>query len=256
MPGPTPLTWNLFVTQIATMGVVNTTIVNDVVVGVDDAFNAILPQLTNYSELRIQRDLDILPLLTSNTYALTIGNNILPIPVSDFVTLQTVGIVSGTNTTPCNPVSKEYIQNVWSDSSVTGMPVDFAMYGGDQATAGNTENNVLFGPSPDAAYTVNVTGTQRMPSLYLNATQALANTGTTFISSWLPDLMIMAGMIYVTGFQRNFGMISNDPQMGSSYELQYENLLKGALVEEARKKYQASGWSSMSPALIATPSRG
>jgi hypothetical protein len=50
MPGPTPLTWNGFVTQIATMAVVNTTTVNGVIVGVDDAFNEILPQLTNYAE--------------------------------------------------------------------------------------------------------------------------------------------------------------------------------------------------------------
>lgn len=256
MAAVTALTWNLFVTQIATLAVVNTTVVNDVVVGVDQAFNDIMPQLTGYSELRIQRDLDLLPLLTSNTYQLTSGNNILAIPTADFVTLQTVGVVSGTATTPLNPVSKEYIQNVWGDSSVTAAPTDFAMYGGDQATGGNTSTNVIFGPHPNLGYTVSVTGTQRMPSLYLNATQALANTGTTFISSWLPDLMIQCGMIYVTEFQRNFGMLSSDPEMAGSYEMAYQNLLKGAIVEEARKKYQASGWSSMAPALIATPSRG
>jgi hypothetical protein len=31
--------------------------------------------------------------------------------------------------------------------------------------------------------------------------------------------------------------------------------LKGAVVEEARKKFQAGGWTSFSPAAVATPSR-
>lgn len=257
MAGPNnALTYNDYVTAVATMAVVQVQTVSGVVVGVDDAFNVILPSMLSYSELRIQRDLDLAALLTSATYALTLGNNLLQIPVADFVTLQTVGIVSGTSTLPCNPVSKEYIQNVWGDSSVMGVPTDFAMYGGDQATAGNTYTNVLFGPHPDLGYTVSVTGTQRMPSLYLNATQALASTATTFISQWLPDLLLQSSLIFVSEYQRNFGMVSNDPEMPGSYEIQYQNLLKGAIVEEARKKYQASGWSSMSPALIATPSRG
>lgn len=257
MAGPTnALTYNLFVQQIADLAVVQTTTVNGVLQGVDDSFNALIPSMLNYSELRIQRDTDLLPLLTSQAYTLSAGNNILQIPVGDFVTLQTVGIVTGTSTMPLQPVSKEYIQNVWGDSSVTGPPLDFSMYGGDQATAGNTFTNVLFGPYPDLPYVVSVTGIQRMPSLYLSATPTLAGTATTFISAWLPDLLVMASMIYVTIYQRNFGMVSNDPQMGSSYEMQYENLLKGALVEEARKRYAASGWSSMSPALVATPSRG
>lgn len=256
MSGPNSLTYNGYVLQIADLAVVQTTTVSGVVEGVDDSFNTIIPQMLSYAEQRISRDLDFLSTLITQSYPLGIGTNILQIPVADFVTLQTVSVASGTSAFPCQPVSKEYIQNVWGDSSVTGIPTDFAMYGGDQATGGNTFNNVLFGPHADIAYTINVTGTQRPPSLYLNATQSLAATATTFISQFLPDLLIQASMIYVTMFQRNFGMVSNDPQMGGSYELQYENLLKGALVEEARKKYQASGWSSMSPALIATPSRG
>lgn len=255
-PNTTPLTYNGYLTQVATMAVVNTTTVNGVVQGVDAAFNAIVPQMLNYAELRIQRDLDLLPLLTSANYSLTSGNNVLAISVNDFVTLQTLSVVVGTQTLPLLPVSKEFIQNVWGDSSFTGQPVNFAMIGGDLATGGNTSNNVLVGPYPDQAYSVAVTGTQRMPTLYLNATTPLANTGTTFISTNLPDLLIQASLIYISQFQRNFLATSNDPQMPGSFESQYENLLKGAIVEEARKKFQSTGWASQSPALIATPTRG
>ena len=66
----------------------------------------------------------------------------------------------------------------------------------------------------------------------------------------------MASMIYISAYQRNFGRQSDDPQMAQSYEAQYNALLKGAAVEEARKKFEAAAWSSQSPAVVATPSRG
>ena len=65
----------------------------------------------------------------------------------------------------------------------------------------------------------------------------------------------MASMIYISAYQRNFGRASDDPQMAMTYESQYQALLKSAVVEEARKKFDASGWSSQSPATVATPSR-
>ena len=66
----------------------------------------------------------------------------------------------------------------------------------------------------------------------------------------------MASMIYISAFQRNFGRQSDDPQMAQSYESQYQALLKGGMVEEYRKKFEAGGWTSMSPAVVASPTRG
>lgn len=250
-----PLTYNGYVTQIATMAVVNTQTTSGVVEGVNTEFNNLIPQMLNYAELRIQRDLDLLPSQTTNTYTLTSGDNLLSIDVDDFVTIQTVQLTSGTAKLTVLPVSKEYIQNVYNDSSVTSRPVVYAMYGGDSATGGDTYNYILFGPYPDANYPVLVTGTVRLPSLYKYATPVLAATGKTFISTYLPDLLIQASMIYISQFQRNFGSAANDPAMGPTYELQYQNLLQSAVVEEARKKFQASAWSSMSPPMAATPTR-
>lgn len=251
----TPLTYNGYVTQIATMAVVQTTTSSGVVVGVDQSFNDLIPQMLNYAELRIQRDVDLLPSQTSNTYSLASGSNLLQIPVDDFVSIQTIAMTSGTSKIPVLPTTKEYLQNVYNDSSYTGQPAYFAMYGGDLGTYGTAYNNILFGPYANALYTVTVTGTIRLPSLYKYATTGDASTQTTFISTWLPDLLVQASMIYISQFQRNFGPAANDPQMGPTYELQYQNLLKGAIVEEARKKFQASAWSSMSPPVAASPTR-
>jgi hypothetical protein len=254
-PNTNELTYNGYVTQIATMAVVNTQTVNGVLQGVDAAFNAIIPQMLNYAELRIQRDLDLLPLLTSNTYTLASGANLLQISVNDFVTIQTIGVVSGTSTIPVLPTTKEYIQNVYNDSSFTSIPAYFAMVGGDSATGGNTYNNIIFGPYSNSSYTLSVTGTIRMPSLYNSATPSLASTNTTFISTYLPDLLIMASMIYISAYQRNFGRMSDDPSMAQSYESQYMALLPSASKEAYRNKFQESAWSSTSTSPVATPTR-
>jgi len=253
--GVTPLTYNGYINQIATMAVVNTTTVSNVVQGVDAAFNAIIPQMLNYAELRIQRDLDLLPLQSSNTYALIIGNNILTIPTADFVVTQTMTVTSGGVTVPLLPTTKEFLQNVYGAGGTQGTPIYYTPVGGDAATGGNTSNLFMVGPYPDLAYPVTIYGTSRAPTLYAQATTALANTGTTFISTYFPDLLIMASMIYISAYQRNFGRMSDDPAMAQSYESQYTALLPSAGREEYQKKYEASAWSSMSPAAPATPTR-
>jgi hypothetical protein len=230
-----------YVQQIATMAVVP----------VDDPnFQIIIPQMINYAELRMQRELDFLSTMTQNTsYSLTADTNILNIATGAFITLQTIQVQNAAGTiTPLLPVTKEYLQNVWGSSGSPGTPELFAVYGGDAASGGEIYQNVMFGPWADTSYTVILTGTIRAEPL------SSTNT-TTYISVYLPDLMIMASMIYVSAYQRNFGRMNDDPQMAQSYESQYQALKAGAMVEESRKKFQAAAWSSMAPAPIASPTR-
>jgi len=193
----TPLTYNSYVTQIATLAVVDTQTVGGIVQGVDQAFNDLIPQMLNYAELRIQRDLDLLNLKTSSPITISAGVNLLQINVDDFVTLQTITLASGDIRYTLLATTVEWLQNVYNSTAVSarGRPKYFAMYGGDRNTGGNSQINVLFGPYSDASYSGTVTGTIRQPSLAKNsATPVAASTGTTFISSYLPDLLIMACM--------------------------------------------------------------
>ena len=233
--------YNSYVQQIATMAVVPTT---------DTNFQIILPQMISYAELRMQRDLDFLSTQISNSsYSFTSGNGILTIPTSSFVVMETFEVIDGSgNSAPLLPVGKEFIQNVYGTGSSTGLPQYFAVYGGDSATTGLTSQNMIVGPIPDSSYSVRLTGTVR--SAPLSAT----NT-TTYISVYLPDMFIMASMIYISAYQRNFGRQSDDPAMAQSYESQYQALKASALVEENRKKFEAAAWSSYSPAPAASPSR-
>ena len=171
--------------------------------------------------------------------------------------MQSVSLSSTTPYTPLLPTTKEYLQYVYPVGTTQSAPQYFAMYtsnvvttqGGGASANGLPTITLRFGPVPDANYTVIINGTLHM--------QPLSSTNTTtFISTYLPDLFIMASMIYVSAFQRNFGRQSDDPAMAQSYESQYQALLKGATVEEYRKKFQGSGWTSMSPSPVASPSRG
>jgi len=277
VPATNALTYNGYITQMAEMAIVptftpatNTTInginyLANVTYGgttsnPDTNFNTIIPMMLNYAELRIQRDLDLNQSMTTNTYNLSSGNNSLSISVNDFVTLQTFSVTSNDQTVvnaPLIPTTKEFINNVYPyGTGATGTPKYFAVYGGDQATSGNTSQLFIVGPYPDQNYSVLAVGTIRTPSLYQFANTSQAATSTNFISTYLPDLLIMASLVYVSAYQRNFGRMSDDPAQAQSYESQYQSMLARAIAEEYRKKFQASAWSSTSQSAVATPTRG
>lgn len=234
------LTYSTYKTALATLSVVPET---------DPNWLAILPDTIEYAELRIYRDLDLLSTVTTNA-SFTTSQNVSTVAVTEgtFVTLQNVNVITPAGTVtpdsgtrvPLLPVTKEYIQYAWPSSTNAGIPAYFAMI--DNRT-------FSLGPWPDASYTLEIIGT------YRPATLSASNT-TTFISQYLPDLFLMASMIFISGYQRNFGRQSDDPQMAQSYEAQYNALLKGATVEEYRKKFQSTAWTSMSPSPIASPARG
>jgi hypothetical protein len=234
------LTYATYVEQIATMAVVQTT---------DTNYLTIVPSMIDYAELRMQRDLDFLSTQIANAeYSLTTGDRTFSIPTSSFVTLQTFEVIADGGSVPLLSIGKEYIQNVYGSGSTPDVPKYFAVYGGDAATTGLTQQRILLGPIPDSDYEVRLTGTVRSEPL------SATNT-TTFISVYLPDLFIMASMIYISAYQRNFGRQSDDPQMAQSYESQYQALKASALVEENRKKFEAAAWTAYSPSPVASPTR-
>ena len=248
-----------YVEQIATMAVVSPT---------DPAFLTILPAMIVYAENRMYRDIDFMFTSTSLhglSFVLTPGNRNLSFDINlasnsdassgTFVVSEQINLLTDASgnaaattnpdacvRSPLLPTTKEFLDAVYGSSLTAnrGKPQYFVPF-----------NETLFfvGPVPDQAYPVEVVGTYRPNSL------SATNT-TTFISQYLPDVFIMASMIYISAYQRNFGRANDDPQMAVTYESQYQALLKGAIVEEARKKFDAAGWSSQSPATIATPSRG
>jgi hypothetical protein len=259
-PALNPLSFNAWVQAVGVMSVVLTQNNSGVWGFVDAPLQTVLPQVLNYAEARIQRDIDALQARSSNTYPLTVSNNVLSIPINDFLVIETLELtqVNGSvvvNSWPLVPVSREFIQNCYSGVFSTGMPKYYAMYGDNFGDGANTNVNVLLGPPPNSAYPVRVTGVIRMPSLYQYASPGPADTSYTYISQWLPDLLLMASMIFISAYQRNFSASSDSKDMPVNYEQQYQTLLASAISEENRKKGMGSGWSGYSTPATATPTR-
>lgn len=255
-----PLTYNGYVTQVATMAVVNTQTVDGIVSSTDPAFNTIIPQMLNYAEMRIQRDIDFLQNTARQTFAITSPTtNYVEISNAKFKTVETVNAWNYSNTevlATLLPTTKEFIQNVYPVSytaSNWGLPKYFYLLG-DYTS--QLINKLYIAPQSSDYITLEVIGSSYMDSLYTySANAAEAQSSTTYISTYLPDMLVIASMIYISAYQRNFGRQSDDPAMAQSYEAQYKALLPSALSEEGKKSFQASAWSSMSIPAIATPTR-
>jgi hypothetical protein len=229
-----------YIQQIAEMAVVDQNDVN---------YQAILPMMISYAENRMYRDLDFLFTSTSITgYAITAGSRQINIPQGTIVVTEQLNLITPSGVSspdagtrvPLLPTTKEYLDAVYGSSQYTDQPQYYTAF---------NDNLFYVGPFSDATYYVEIVGTYRPQSLSLT-------NPTTFISLYLPDVFIMASMVYISAYQRNFGRQSDDPQMAQSYETQYQALLKGATIEEARKKYESAAWSSQSPAVVASPTRG
>ena len=96
------------------------------------------------------------------------------------------------------------------------------------------------GPWPDAAYTLEIVGTYWPVGLS-------AGNQTTWISTYLPDLLLAGAMIQMSGYVKNFGAQADDPKMSMSWETQFVTLRDSAGVEDARRKFAATGWSTDLP---------
>ena len=255
-----PLSYNQYIQSLAGMAVYGASEISGIWAFTDAPPQLQVPMILNYAELRIQRDLDMLPAQSSNIYTLTPNNYIFQLPVDDFIIVQRAAIVTLSGSTvaavaPLVQTSQEFIQNVYGGTFNAGQPEYYAMIGDVFGGNEDTFNQIALGPTPNYAYSIRIHGLTRMPSLYKYATSGLADTSYTYISAYYPDMFIMASMIYISAFQRNFSATSDDTQMGMTYEKQYQILRLAAIDEENRKKSQGSGWSSYSTPTAATPTR-
>ena len=213
----------------------------------DTNFQTFLPGAIDYAEQRIYRDLDLVnTIVVDTTTTFSSGSRTLTLP-STWVVVEEINAFSSAGTTSSNgtrnpllPSTREFINYSYpSNSTFQGIPQYWNLL---------NQQTVIVGPTPDAAYSVEIIGTQR-------PTPLSASNSTTFLTAYLPDLFVAASMVFGAGYQRDFGAQSDNPQMATSWESQYAALLKSAMTEEMRKKFTAEGWTSKNPTPIATPKR-
>lgn len=201
------------------------------------AFDQIIASTIDYTENRMQRDLDFLSTTYTDTNGLTTANqrlSALPTTGGTYIVSQQIRlIIGGVKQQPLEWVSRAFLDFAWpSDVSITdanGVPVNPVQI------AMNDQDSVLFGPAPPSALAFEAVGTIRFSQLSSTNPQ-------NFLTTMMPDLYVACSMIYLAGYQRSYGEQSDDPKLAQSWESQYQTLLKGAQVEEVRKQF-----SDMSP---------
>lgn len=222
----------------------------------DDArFEALLPGTITYAEQRIYRELDLVNTQITTTLQLTANIRQFNVP-DNIIVLQSMNAVTPAATqpndgerSPLRRVGIEFINTVYPSlaADFVGVPKYYAILGGQQVSP--WAQQVVFGPAPDDSYYAEFIGTVR-------PTPLSEDNPNTFISDFLPDLMILASMVFATGgIQRNFGAQADQPQSSQSWETQYRTALSSAGVEEARRKAQSVAWEAYFPTPLASPPR-
>lgn len=203
----------------------------------------ILPTFIQNAELRIYRDLDLLSTVFRDTAgAVTTSARAFTLPQTygKFVVVEGVNVLQGIGRlnalTPC---SREFIDGMFP-SEIAPTTLSTPRY-----FARDSDQTLILGPSFGSAIPLaglEVVGTVR-PAALSNLNQ------TTFISTDLPDLLLMACMVEATGWMKNYGAQAEDPRMGLSWESRYQATIGPALSEETRKKYQSGSWTAKSRAM-------
>jgi hypothetical protein len=195
-------------------------------------FQTMAPGMIDYAEQRLYRELNLIftratvtGTLSANTRSFALPNATGSIP---FITVSNVNAIISGNRNP-----------------LTHMPSNVVDYlaPSDTATAGNyptmyymkDQSNLIVGPSSTTTTTLEILGTYRPAPL------SVSNT-TTQLTNFFPDLFIAASMIFASGYQRDFGAQSDNPQQAQSWEAQYDLLIKSAQTEEARKRFNEEAY--------------
>lgn len=230
-------TYTEYVTDLANTLVVPST---------DPNFLTELPRIIDDAEQRIYRELDLLTTIVRDSSATFTANSRNFTFPQHFVVSESLNVFTPQGTTtnriPLIPTTREFIDYVYGNEAAVDTPSVPQYY------AMITDQTIIVGPPPDAAYTAEVVGTIRPEPL------SATNT-TTYLTQYLPDLFFAASVIFGEAYLQNFGAAADNPQAGVTWESHYQTLAASANMEENRKKYASQAWSPKQPAPLATPPR-
>jgi hypothetical protein len=228
---------------------------------VDGAFATLFPASTQYAENYIYNKIPMLAQRTQDTSLSTTGGSRsislkgtpLPIVVPERIALLTpTGSTLATGTqVPFLPASLDFIDLFWPTQALTWPPsAALATYwcieGG--VASDFSSPTVIIAPTPDAAYTIILTGLfQQKP---ISATNP-----QTYLSTVYPQLFAACCMLFISGaLLRNYGSASDEPGQAVSWQQQVDRLIEVAAEEEGRRKQSGTDWLYRAP--VSAPQGG
>jgi hypothetical protein len=231
------LTYSSFVASLANMLVIPTN---------DANFQLALSNIIDDAEQRIYRELDLLAtIVRDSSGSLTANSRNFTFP-QHFVVSESINVFTPAGTTTQRfqliPTTREFLDAVWPNETAPATPSVPQYY------AMITDQTIIVGPSPDAAYKMEVVGTIRP--------EPLSPTNTsTYLTNYLPDLFLCEALIFGYGYLKDYGAATDDPRSSAAWSAHYQELWQSANVEENRKKYASQAWTPKQPAPVATPPR-
>jgi len=224
------------------------TLSNLLVVPQDDAnFIQILPSIIDYAEMRIYRDLDLLStVVVDNSSTLTANTRNVTVPVPSagpYGIVDQINLLESGSRTPLTPVSREVLDLMWPSSTAaetTTRPVMFCMT--NQTTAS-------FGPPAGDSVTLEFVGR-------VDPNPLSEGNPTTYLTEFLPDVFLVASMVFASGWQQNFGASTDNPQGPVTWENQYKQMIQAVDGNSVRTKFAGASWTSKRVEPFAQPQRG
>jgi hypothetical protein len=245
----------------------------------DNNFQRIVPACFEYAEGRIQRELAFLQTDTVEVVALPALKAELELP-DNVLTVRSIGLSVSSPSDPPGPpsgnkrriypqrVSPEALDMFWPQPNFKpGLPRYYTLrgfrYPRDETPSplppGTQPRQpvyiperfvlvVRFAPAPYRSYNAEVYG--GIQALHLSESNF-----ETFISRNYSELLIAACMVFITGYQRDYGAQSDDPTRAVSWENQYQALKASVAQETGRLRAEGAGFTALPDANIAQQPR-
>jgi hypothetical protein len=233
----------------------------------DNNFQRIVPAMFHYADGRIYRDLAFLATDITTPVTLTAQERDVTLP-ANILTIRSVGICSPAGTPTRNSrrsyperISPEALEIFWPQPSFRpGMPKKYAIVANRIAPStlpnpGPPTTQPLqpiyqpeqflyvlrLMPSPDRAYVAEVYGGIEPELLSVTNPE-------TFLTRYYAELFIACCMVFLTGYQRDYGAQSDDPSRAVSWEGQYQAIKNGVAQEAGRLRGEGAGFTALPPA--------
>jgi hypothetical protein len=210
----------------------------------DPNWVAIIPAVIEYAEGRIYRELDALAQHGTYVFDLVAGNRDFDMAAATPKVLipETVNVITPAATLPAagsrrplRPRHRDFMDAVYGTLAAgNGIPVYWAAY---------TNDIIRVGPTPDAAYKIEVVGKFQPDALTVS-------NPVTYLTATFPDLFVACAMVFVAGYERNFGAQAADPQQAQSWEAQYTTLKASALEQIERQKGSGLNMTAYRPPIL------
>lgn len=160
-----------------------------------------IPTFVKQAEYRIYRNVNLPANYTVATVTTTSSNKFLSAP-ADFLIQSELKITSGSDKIPLIIKDQSFIRQAYPDESSTGLPKYYGLFDND---------SFILGPTPDAAYSVEV--------YYYKIPTSIVTAGTTWLGDYADEVLLYGSLVEAYTYMKG------DQDMLVLYQQRYNEAL-------------------------------